>query len=81
MGGFWKEELFVPDTEMQIFNVIIKGGILMIPIALCSIVALAIIIERFISLRRASIDTREFMDTMAAGASPEQDARRGRDLR
>lgn len=64
MGGFWKEELFVPDTEMQIFNVIIKGGILMIPIALCSIVALAIIIERFISLRRASIDTREFMDTM-----------------
>jgi len=54
----------VPDTEMQIFNVIMKGGILMIPIGLCSIVALAIIIERFFSLRRASIDTREFMDTM-----------------
>jgi len=49
---------------MQIFNVIMKGGILMIPIGLCSIVALAIIIERFFSLRRASIDTREFMDTM-----------------
>ena len=54
----------MPDTEMQIFNVIMKGGILMIPIGLCSIVALAIIIERFFSLRRASIDTREFMDTM-----------------
>ena len=54
----------MPDTEMQIFNVIMKGGILMIPIGLCSIVALAIIIERFFSLRRASIDTREFIDTM-----------------
>jgi biopolymer transport protein ExbB len=31
---------------------------------LCSIVALAIAIERFFSLRRATIDTREFMDTM-----------------
>jgi len=54
----------VPDTEMQLFKVIMQGGILMIPIGLCSIVALAIIIERFYSLRRASIDTREFMDTM-----------------
>jgi biopolymer transport protein ExbB len=54
----------VPDTEMQIFKVIMQGGVLMIPIGLCSIVALAIIIERFYSLRRASIDTREFMDTM-----------------
>ncbi|MBN2308982.1 MAG: MotA/TolQ/ExbB proton channel family protein [Candidatus Hydrogenedentes bacterium] len=34
------------------------------PIAACSIVALAITIERFYSLRRATIDTREFMDTM-----------------
>ncbi|MGI6460175.1 MAG: MotA/TolQ/ExbB proton channel family protein [Candidatus Hydrogenedentales bacterium] len=54
----------MPDTEMQIFKVIMQGGVLMIPIGLCSIVALAIIIERFYSLRRASIDTREFMDTM-----------------
>ncbi len=54
----------MPETEMQIFNVIMRGGILMIPIAICSIVALAIILERFFSLRRASIDTREFMDMM-----------------
>ncbi len=46
------------------FEVISRGGILMFPIMLCSIVALAIAIERFFSLRRASIDTREFMDTM-----------------
>lgn len=34
------------------------------PIFLCSIVALSIAIERFYSLRRATIDTREFMDAM-----------------
>jgi biopolymer transport protein ExbB len=46
------------------FDIIFEGGILMWPIMLCSIVALAIAIERFFSLRRATIDTREFMDTM-----------------
>ncbi len=46
------------------FDIIFQGGILMWPIIACSIVGLAISIERFISLRRASIDTREFMDTM-----------------
>ncbi len=52
------------DQVMQVFEVIRGGGLLMVPIALCSIVALAICLERFLSLRRATIDTREFMDTM-----------------
>jgi biopolymer transport protein ExbB len=34
------------------------------PIMACSVVALSITIERFWSLRRATIDTREFMDTI-----------------
>jgi len=41
-----------------------EGGILMWPIMLCSVVALAITLERLYSLRRATIDTREFMDTI-----------------
>ena len=41
-----------------------EGGPIMWPILFVSIVALAITIERFISLRRANIDTREFMDTV-----------------
>lgn len=49
---------------MDIFEVIFRGGILMWPIMACSVIALAITIERFFSLRRATIDTREFMDTM-----------------
>lgn len=43
------------------FGFIAKGGILMIPIILCSVLALAIIIERFYSLHRAQIDTQAFM--------------------
>lgn len=36
------------------------------PIMLCSVAALTITIERFVYLRRATIDTREFMDAMRA---------------
>ena len=47
-----------------VIDLFFKGGIFMWPILLTSVVALAIVIERFYSLRRASIDTREFMDSM-----------------
>ncbi len=46
------------------YEFFLEGGILMWPILATSIVALAIAIERFFTLRRATIDTRELMDTM-----------------
>ncbi len=49
---------------MDKFEILFRGGPIMWPIFLCSIVALAIAFERFFALRRATIDTREFMDTM-----------------
>ena len=48
----------------QPYELMVQGGILMWPILLTSIVALGISVERFFTLRRAAIDTREFMDTM-----------------
>lgn len=48
----------------RFFEIIFEGGVLMWPIFIVSIVALAIAIERFFSLRRNTIDTREFMDEM-----------------
>jgi len=54
----------MPEEQGAWFEIIFKGGILMWPIMITSVVALAITIERFFSLRRATIDTREFMDTM-----------------
>ncbi|MFH1779174.1 MAG: MotA/TolQ/ExbB proton channel family protein [Candidatus Omnitrophota bacterium] len=44
---------------------IIKGGPVMIPILLCSILAFAIIIERFVYLQKAKIDTKKFMDDIS----------------
>ncbi|GMW00463.1 MAG: biopolymer transporter ExbB [Candidatus Hydrogenedentota bacterium] len=45
-------------------EIISQGGIIMWPISACSVIALAIVVERFWSLRRSSIGTREFMDTI-----------------
>ncbi|HOE67692.1 MAG TPA: MotA/TolQ/ExbB proton channel family protein [Candidatus Hydrogenedentes bacterium] len=45
-------------------EIIWQGGPLMWPILLCSIIALAITIERLYSLRKADVEMREFMDAM-----------------
>jgi len=41
-----------------VFEIIVSGGVMMIPIILCSIIAIAIIIERFWSLNSARIAPR-----------------------
>ncbi len=51
-------------SDYFLVNIIFQGGILMWPIMMCSVVGLAITVERFFALRRADIDTREFMDIM-----------------
>ncbi len=47
------------------FDMIVKGGPVMYPIILCSVIALAIIMERVYHLHRARIDTKKFMDEIA----------------
>ena len=42
-----------------------KGGPLMWPILLCSIMAFAIVIERLVQLRREQIDTKSFMEQIS----------------
>lgn len=46
---------------MNLFSIFLKGGILMWPILLCSIVGLAVIIDRYIVLRKAKINIPAFM--------------------
>jgi biopolymer transport protein ExbB len=43
------------------FEVMVRGGALMIPIAVCSVIAVAIIIERLIKLRIARVSSRTFL--------------------
>ena len=46
------------------FEIIQKGGPVMYPIILCSIVAFAIVIERLYHLYKAKIDTKDFMNNI-----------------
>lgn len=50
------------SQDLQAFELIFSGGPLMWPIMACSVVAFGIAIERFITLRRAAIASRDFME-------------------
>jgi len=47
-----------------VFELIQKGGPVMYPIILCSIIAFAIIMERLYHLYKAKIDTKDFMNNI-----------------
>lgn len=65
MSTVWMPQLIVlaqaetPPDEISlvgsVWELIVKGGILMIPIAVCSFVALAVLVERAVSLRRLRV--------------------------
>src|SRR4030065_2766912 len=46
---------------MNLFSIFLKGGILMWPILLCSIIGLAVVIDRYIVIRKAKINVPAFM--------------------
>jgi biopolymer transport protein ExbB len=46
---------------MNLFSMFLKGGIIMWPILLCSIIGLTVIIDRYIVLRKAKINIPAFM--------------------
>ena len=46
------------------WSFIVKGGWLMMPILLCSVIALAITIERFYNLREPKIHPQDFVTKM-----------------
>jgi biopolymer transport protein ExbB len=48
-------------TVTSIWDFIVKGGIVMIPIGICSLVALTVVIERLVSLRRRRIIPASFV--------------------
>ena len=46
---------------MSLLQLIFKGGFMMIPLAICSVIAVAILFERLMSLRKIQINTRTFV--------------------
>ena len=52
-----------PSLEVQsVGDFVVKGGLMMIPIGICSFVALAVVFERVITLRRTNIIPTHFLD-------------------
>ncbi len=49
-----------------LFNFIRGGGVMMYPLLLCSVMMIALIIERFLSLRKLSADGDALLDTVKA---------------
>ncbi len=47
--------------DISVFQLFIKGGFFMYPLALCSIIAIGIIIERFVALRRNQVLPPDFV--------------------
>ena len=48
----------------SIWDFVVKGGPVMVPIGVCSLVALTVVIERLVSLRRGRIIPRDFQPTL-----------------
>ena len=54
-----------PDTSVSLLEILFKGGWVMIPIALLSLLTIYLFVERWLVLRRAKSDPRQYMETVA----------------
>lgn len=62
----------------SIWDFVVKGGPVMIPLGICSLVALAVVIERFVTLRRTKVIPPDFLTGLKArlGSSSAPDSQR-----
>jgi len=59
---------------MSVVTFIKNGGVMMYPLIICSIVLIAIVIERFISLRKCSVDGDALLDAVKQVFKPNSGA-------
>ena len=50
----------------SVWDFVIKGGVMMIPIGICSLVAMTVIVERLVSLRRRRVIPDDFLPGLRA---------------
>jgi len=65
------------DDEESIFDLIVKGGWVMIPLGLCSVLAVGLAIERFSALRRGKIVPPGFMEGLKKTLTQSPDVETG----
>lgn len=56
--------------KMSFLELLMRGGVFMIPIGVCSLLGLAVVIERMIALRRRAVVPQGFLDGLRASFSP-----------
>jgi len=61
----------------NVFELILKGGWVMVPLGLCSVLALASAIDRFLSIRREKIIPAGFIDGLKKAFGPSADVEAG----
>ncbi|WP_054412903.1 MotA/TolQ/ExbB proton channel family protein [Hymenobacter sp. DG25A] len=50
------------DSDLSLIDLILKGGWIMIPLFILSVISVYIIIERYITIRRAAVNPESFMN-------------------
>jgi biopolymer transport protein ExbB len=59
-----KAVLAAPPPKMNLLDLIMKGGVLMIPIGLLSLIAVYMVVERWLYLRKAATDNPQLIPTI-----------------
>ncbi len=52
------------EETLSLFELALKGGPVMIPVVLCSVIAVYIIVERYLSIKKSSKDDPNFMNNI-----------------
>jgi biopolymer transport protein ExbB len=52
------------EETLSLFELALKGGPIMIPVALCSVIAVYIIVERYFAIKKSSKDDPNFMNNI-----------------
>jgi len=53
-----------PSAELSLWNLLKEGGPLMIPLGVCSVIAIAVFVERWIAIKKAAQMPAHFMKTI-----------------
>ena len=51
----------VAEQELSVWDLCLKGGFIMIPLLILSLVSIYIFVERYLALRKAAVDDVTFM--------------------
>ena len=57
------QQVHKPES-ISLWELMLKGGVIMIPIFICSLLAVYFFIERFIALRKAGKSDKNFMNNI-----------------